>query len=73
MCTKNPGPKLVLVVRRLELKLILCCQVFTSPAHLQADFTSLIRRELLRKVQQIKNARAKRAKLLFLLVKYANS
>ena len=56
-----------------KTKLNICHHMFTSSTQLQnGSFHNVERTRTSTKCQKMKNARAKRAKVLFLIVKYAN-
>ena len=70
MCSNYPGIKLK---PALKTKLNICHHMLTSSTQLQnKSFHVVERTRTSSKCQKMKNARAKRAKVLFFIVKYAN-
>ena len=72
--SNHPGIKLEPALGTYKkTKLNICHHMLTSSTHLQnRSFHVVERTRTSRKCQKMKNARAKRAKLLFFTVKYAN-
>ena len=74
MCSKYPGIKLETAPGRYKkTKLNICDHILSSSTQLQnRSFYVIERTRTSSKCQKMKNARAKRAKILFFIVKYAN-
>ena len=74
MCSKYPGIKLETAPGRYKkTKLNICDHMLSSSTQLQnRSFYVVERTRTSSKCQKMKNARAKRAKILFFIVKYAN-
>ena len=73
MCSNYPGIKLEPALGTLETKLNICHHMLTSSTQLQnKSFHVAERTRTSTKCQKMKNARAKRAKILFFIVNYAN-
>ena len=74
MCSKYPGIKLETAPGRYKkTKLNICDHMLSSSTQLQnRSFYVIERTRTSSKCQKMKNARAKRAKILFFIVKYAN-
>ena len=71
MCSNYPGIKFEPALETLEDKI--CHHMLTSSTQLQnSSFHVLERTRTSSKCQKMKNARAKRAKIMFFIVKYAN-
>ena len=73
MCSNYPGIKLEPALGTLETKLNICHHMLTTSTQLQnKSFHVAERTRTSIKCQKMKNARAKRAKILFFIVNYAN-
>ena len=73
MCSNYPGIKLEPALWTKKSKLNICHHMLKSSKQLQnRSFHVVERTRTSTKCQKIKNARAKRAKILFFIVKYAN-
>ena len=73
MCFNYPGIKLEPALRHEKTKLNICHHMLTSSTQLQNwSFHVVERTRTSTKCQKMKSASAKRAKILFFIVKYAN-
>jgi len=73
MCSNYPGIKLEPKLGHKKTKLNICHHMLTWSTHQQnRSFHVVERTGTSTKCQKMKNARAKRAKILFFIVKYAN-